>query len=115
MRATGSLLVPVFSGALATTAAAMLVGGWPGLPPITGLAPTVAGGALLVTPLLLLLVASVRTGSDVAGDRLVAARTHPDRAHRGPGQLLDPVHVGAGGGRQLIERPERRQVLEPAR
>ena len=55
------------------------------------------------------------SGSDLARDRLVAARADPDRAHRRAGQLLDPLHVGAGVGRQLVERPERRQVLEPAR
>ncbi len=40
-----------------------------------------------------------RTGSDVAGDRLVAAGADADRAHRGAGQLLDPLHVGPGVGR----------------
>ncbi len=106
--------MPVLAGAVGTAAAAALVGGWPGLPPITGVVATAAAAALLVAPLLLL-VAAARTGSDVAGDRLVAARPHADRAHRGPGQLLDPLYVGPRGGRQLIERPERRQVLEPAR
>ena len=110
MRVDGSVVLPVLAGALTTAAAVLAVGGWPGMPPVTGPA-AIAAYALVAVPLLLIGAAD----SDLARDRLVAARADADRAHRRPGQLLDPVHVGAGIGRQLLEGPERRQVLEPSR
>ena len=54
MRACGSALVPMLSGALAAAAAGLLLGAWPGLPPVSGPAPTVAAYALVAAPLLLI-------------------------------------------------------------
>jgi hypothetical protein len=114
MRVNGSALVPVLAGALGATAAVLVLGGWPGLPAVTGPAQ-LAAYWLVGVPVLVLLAAAAQPGSDLARDRLVAPRADPDRTHRRPGQLLYPLHVGAGVGRQLVEAPERRQVLEPAR
>jgi hypothetical protein len=36
MRVNGSALVPVLAGALGATAAVLVLGGWPGLPAVTG-------------------------------------------------------------------------------
>ena len=110
----GSTIVPTLAGALTALAAALLIGGWPGLPPLTG-ATAAAAGALVVAPLLLILAAIGRAGSDVAGDRLLAPGADPDRADRRPGEFLDPLDVGPRVGRQFVEAPERRQVFEPAR
>ena len=114
MRVDGTIIVSMLAGALSALAGVLLIG-WPGLPPLTG-PLAVAAYALVAMPLLLLLATAAREDdSDLAGDRLVASGADADRAHRGPGELLDPGHVGAGVGRQLVERADRRQVLEPAR
>jgi hypothetical protein len=114
MRVDGFMTVPALAGAQAALAGALLIGGWPGLPALAG-ATAVAAGALVATPLLLIGAVVGRDDSDVPRDRLVAPRTDADRAHRGPGELLDPLDVGPRVGRQLVEAPERRQVFEPAR
>src|SRR5665647_2764118 len=51
----------------------------------------------------------------VALDDLVPAGTDPDRRHPCTDELLDPQDVGAGVGRQLLERAAGRDVLRPAR
>jgi hypothetical protein len=107
--------VPVLGGALAAIVVALRVGAWPGLPPIAGEPMMIASYVLLLTSLLMVAAAVAGPPSHVPGDRLVAPGAHPDRAHRGAGELLDPLHVGPGGGRQLVEGAQRRQVLEPAR
>ena len=125
MSLSGSTVVPVLGGAVAAAAAALLAGSWPGRPVVIATAtatPTGLAAVALITVALLLLVAVAsadagvrRPGSDLASDRLVAAGAHTDGAHRRTGELLDPLDVGARRGRQLVERPERRQVLEPTR
>ncbi len=73
MRASGSALVPMLSGALAAAAVGLLLGSWPGLPPITGPAPTVAAYVLIEAPLLLI-AAAARTPTVVPDERLRTAR-----------------------------------------
>jgi hypothetical protein len=120
MAFSGSTVVPVLGGAVAAAAAALLAGSWPGCPAVTASATVVAAAALMTVALLLVVAvaaadAGVWLGSDVASDRLIAAGSHADGAHRRTRELLDPLDVGARRGRQLLERPERRQVLEPTR
>jgi hypothetical protein len=117
----GTGVVAMVAGA-ASAAAGLLLLGFPGPPggrpdlAVTGPAETLAAAALVVVPVLLLVAAAGRTRhSDGAGDRLVAPGPHPDGRHRRAGQLLDPVHVAAGGGGQLLEGAAPGDVLKPAR
>jgi hypothetical protein len=92
MRASGSVLVPVLSGALAAAAAGLLLGGWPGLPPITGPAPTVAAYALVAAPLLLILAAA-RRAAVVPDERLRTARRTAPMSH---GRMHPAGALGVG-------------------
>jgi hypothetical protein len=111
------VISPLLGGAVAAAAAVMLIG-WPHRPPLPGQAGAVAAVMLVVVAVLLVFSPAVRPRpmpSDVARDRLVAAWANPDRAHRGAGQLLDPLHVGPRVGREVVEGAAGREVLEPAR
>jgi hypothetical protein len=109
-------IAPLLAGAVAAAAGMMLLG-WPHWPPLPGRAGAVAAVTLVVVAVLLVFAPAApraRTRSDVARDGLVAAGPDPDRADRGSGQLLDPLHVGPGVGREVPEGPTGRELFEPA-
>jgi hypothetical protein len=110
-------VLPLLAGAIAA-AAGVLLFGWPHRPPLPGHPGELAAAALVVMAVLLVFAPAVpvrRRASDVARDRLVAARADADRAYWSTGQLLDPVYIGAGVDREVVERPAGREVVEPAR
>ena len=65
MRVNGSVVVPVLAGALGAAAAVLALGGWPGLPAVTGPAQ-LAAYWLVGVPVLVLLAAAARPDSDLA-------------------------------------------------
>jgi hypothetical protein len=109
-------IAPLLAGAVAAAAGMMLLG-WPRWPPLPGPAGAVAAVTLVVVAVLLVFAPAVRPGperSDVARDGLVAAGSDPDRADRGSGQRLDPLHIGPGVRREIAEGPTGRELFEPA-
>jgi hypothetical protein len=117
------IVVPLLAGAVAAAACVLLLG-WPERPALPGQGGVVAAAALAVVAVLAVFVPAVRPRrpqpprrrvSEVARDRLVPPRPHADRAHRRPGELFDPLHVGPRVRGEIVEGPAGGEVLEPAR